>query len=144
MRTLLAMMVLASACGGSNVNGPRLALATATHAVKVTDDAFKPIYESAGGEALASSDGWKEFDAKMAPYNRVEAALEAAQQTLLILELSLDAGEAETALERAGCVADALGKLRTALKAVNVDRLPQLSQADAALRALASACRSRE
>ena len=143
MRTLLAMMVLVSACG-ANVDGARLALATATHAVKATDDAFKPIYESAGGEALASSDGWKEFDVKMAPYNRVEAALEAAQQTLLILELSLDAGEADTVLERAGCVADALGELRTALKAVDVDRLPQLSQADAALRALASACRSRE
>ncbi len=143
MKALLAMIVLASACG-ANVDGARLALATATHAVKATDDAYQPVYVSAGDEALASSDGWKELDAKMAPYDRVEAALEAAHQTLLILELSLDAGEADTALERAGCVADALGELRAALKAVDVDRLPQLSQADAALRALASACRSRE
>lgn len=137
------MMVLASACG-ANVDGARLALATATQAVKATDDAYEPIYETAREAARETSDNWDERDAKMVPYDRVEKALEAAHQTLLILELSLDAGEADSALERAGCVADALGELRAGLKAIDVDRLPELSQADAAFRALASACRSRE
>ena len=138
------MMVVASACGGPSLEASRIALATATQAVKATDDAFEPIYDAAGDDALETSDGWDERDAKLAPFDRVEAALEKAHGLLLVAEASLDVGSSDSALRQAACAAEALGELRAALRDVDVTPPPALSKADAALRALGSACRSQE
>ncbi len=138
------MMVLASACGGVSPEVARLALSTATQAVKAADDAYEPVYEAARVDARDTSEGWTERDLKMIPYDRVEVALEKVHAILLIAESSLDVGATDSALERAACAAEALAELRAALRGVDEEPSPALSKADAALRALGSACRSRE
>lgn len=139
------MLVLgaATACGATT-DGARAALHGATLAVDATDATYAPIYDRARTDARLSSETREELDAKIAPFDDVEKSLEVAHQSLLMLELALDAGDTDSTFERAGCVADALGRLRAGLRSVGIEPSSQLSKADATLRALASACRSRQ
>jgi len=133
-RVAAAGMLAVLGCGGSQI--PEPVLVRAGQVFVDIDDWFADRYEHARVTCRERSSSWDELDSCIADWEGARNALEALRFSLL---MAGDAQDGEIACATAN-VAEALSRLRTALRHVGLDPPAPASSAEAALRKVGERC----
>ena len=124
----LMLALLGAATGCATVGGPtraaRSAVASMASGLAEVDRELAGRYRAAAAESLTIAHTSDEYEDRMRRWNAAESSLRSAHEALLGAEAAIDAWE-HSASDRdwrraAPCVAEAIGRLGTALRAAGV------------------------
>ena len=138
MRAICLAIAALALVGCAGVDGARETLATTARIVRTVDVAESAAYRIAADWCLADSDSMSDYQACIAPHNRIEQALTGANSALLATEAAIDAYEAGESGDYVGsfaCIANAIDELIDSLVRAGVSLPAMLADGVAVLRA---------